>query len=155
MITYHCGDLLASDCDVIAHGCNCFCTWGSGIARQMLVRHPEAFEADLATEVSDVKKMGTFTQAMSDGRRVFNLYTQFKYGITEPHLDYDALQRALVEMRSRLEQDGTLHTCRIGMPKIGCGLAGGDWDRVTEIIEEVFSGVNIHVYTLDGPVRWR
>ena len=40
----------------------------------------------------------------------------------------------------------------IAMPKIGCGLAGGDWDVVSEILESVSEkyGRTFHVY-LGGP----
>lgn len=150
MIHYHKGDLIKSDCDVIAHGCNCFCTWGAGIARQLRSVHPEAFQADLATEVGDIKKLGTFTQAMSGQRQIFNLYTQFRYGVTEPHFDYDAFRNSLSAMRDYLEVvTGTLHTAKIGLPKIGAGLAGGNWERISQIIDEVMLDVDVHVYVLD------
>ena len=40
----------------------------------------------------------------------------------------------------------------IGFPLIGCGVAGGDWNIVEEMIKEVFEGlpnVEIYIYTLD------
>ena len=41
-------------------------------------------------------------------------------------------------------------TLTIGFPyKIGCGLAGGDWNIVYNIIEEEFSGnYNVKIYKL-------
>ena len=34
----------------------------------------------------------------------------------------------------------------VHMPKIGCGLAGGDWNRVENIIKNTFINSNIEVY---------
>jgi hypothetical protein len=36
----------------------------------------------------------------------------------------------------------------INIPKIGCGLAGGSWDIVSDIIDDVFKDKEITVYTL-------
>lgn len=55
-IIYVHGDLLESDCDVIAHGCNCFHSFGAGIACQFLKRYPESFEADLSSEREALSK---------------------------------------------------------------------------------------------------
>ena len=44
------GDLIAlaqaGAFDVIAHGCNCFCTMGRGIVGSIKVHFPEAWSAD-------------------------------------------------------------------------------------------------------------
>jgi len=45
----------------------------------------------------------------------------------------------------------TISTCsprfsRVHMPKIGCGLAGGNWDIVSEIVEDILCGKGIEVY---------
>ena len=149
MITYVQGDLITSDCDVIAHGCNCFNTWGAGIARQMRIAHTEAFEADWATLRGDREKLGTFTAAVSHGRLVFNLYTQYAYGNNTQHCDYEAIRTSLEGMRAYLKSWDELSTVKIGLPKIGCGLAGGDWDIVENIIKEVFVGTDVYVYVLD------
>jgi O-acetyl-ADP-ribose deacetylase (regulator of RNase III) len=149
MITYVQGDLITSDCDVIAHGCNCFNTWGAGIARQLRTVHTEAFEADWKTLRGDKDKLGTYTDAVSHGRRVFNLYTQYAYGNNTRHCDYDAIKSSLESMRDALRVTDEIEGAKIGLPKIGCGLAGGDWNVVEGIIEEVFSGIDIYVYVLD------
>jgi O-acetyl-ADP-ribose deacetylase (regulator of RNase III) len=35
----------------------------------------------------------------------------------------------------------------IGLPLIGCGLGGGDWEVVSKIINEVFTN-EVHIYVL-------
>ncbi len=39
--------------------------------------------------------------------------------------------------------------CCLSMPRIGCGLAGGDWDKIEEIINKVVT-VPVWVYDLPG-----
>jgi len=40
------------------------------------------------------------------------------------------------------------------MPRIGCGLAGGDWSRVEEIINEVLIEAGVEVYVYDLPSKF-
>jgi hypothetical protein len=35
------------------------------------------------------------------------------------------------------------------MPRIGCGLAGGEWSKVEEIINRVMPDVDVYVYDFD------
>ena len=59
------GDLIQKakdgEFDLIVHGCNCFCTMGAGIAKQIKKNFPQAFEEDLKTEKGDHGKLGTIT----------------------------------------------------------------------------------------------
>lgn len=59
-------------------------------------------------------------------------------------LRYDALKECLEKIYKKAEHDGyTVH-----MPRIGCGLAGGEWDKVEKIIEETIT-VETYVYDID------
>ena len=53
----------AGDFDIIVQGCNCFCAMGSGIAKEIRNRYPEAWQVDYDTEMGDMFKLGTFTSA--------------------------------------------------------------------------------------------
>jgi len=170
-IIHKTGDLLETDCDVIAHGCNCFHTMGAGVAKALAQKWPQVLAADKESSYGDLTKLGTFTCAelyesrpwpKRSPRRIFNLYTQFGYGVG-CHLDYDALRRALLAMKeatwviARRGDDWTFANCpiamsrTIAMPRIDCGLAGGDWERVEPIIQSVFLDRDIVVYSLEGP----
>ena len=60
-----------------------------------------------------------------------------------PAIRYGALRAALAEVNDIAYRMGaTLH-----MPKIGCGLAGGKWELIEKIIEDVAS-VEVTVYNL-------
>lgn len=122
------------DFDVIIHGCNCFCNFGAGIALQILNQFPEAYEKDKATEVGDESKLGTYTSApiVRNGRQftLVNAYTQYGCGVDKVRCDYDALDTIFKSIA--IDFNGL----RIGYPKIGAGLAGGDWEIISKIIDK-------------------
>lgn len=128
----------AGNYDNIAHGCNCMCTMKSGIAPQIADAFPEAWEADQATEKGAVSKLGTF----SKGSIVYNLYTQYTFtgrrrGI--PDIDYKALADAFRALNDDMGSG------LLGIPKIGAGLAGGDWDTIERLINENTPNIDIEV----------
>ena len=139
MIRYIDGDLVrdAANYEVIAHCCNCFCTMGAGIAPQIKHKFPEAYEADCKTTSGDEAKLGTITYTENTTPIVVNLYGQFDYTgrrSGKMDLDYDALRSALKAMREKFTGK------TFGLPMIGAGLAGGDWNVIEAIIEEEMRG---------------
>lgn len=124
--------------DVIVHGCNCQCRMGRGIALSIKERFPEAYRADRETRPGDRGKLGTFTAAeilRGDVRfTVVNAYTQFDWRPGRIHADYDAIRAAMRAIAK------THAGRRIGYPKIGAGLAGGDWSVIAPILDEEFAG---------------
>ena len=97
------GDLLelaaSGAFDVIAHGCNCFCTMGAGIAKSIAAQYPQALEADRRTPKGDRAKLGTCTFAevpMPYGKlTIVNAYTQFHYHGRGDKTDYEAIRSCL------------------------------------------------------------
>jgi len=140
MIRYIDGDLVrdAKNYDVIVHGCNCFCTMGSGIAPQIKAKFPEAYAVDCATTKGDKLKLGTITHTVKQSTpTVVNLYSQYGYNGRnhgQIDLDYDALRSGMKLIKQKFSGK------TIGMPKIGAGLAGGDWDKIEKIIQEELMG---------------
>lgn len=55
---------------------------------------------------------------------------------------YKKLRQCLEDMK--IEMENYLIT-KIAMPKIGCGHEGLEWERVREIIEEVFSDSDVEI----------
>ncbi|WP_105201574.1 macro domain-containing protein [Pseudoalteromonas sp. T1lg10] len=138
------GDLiklaLAGEFDVIIHGCNCFCTMGAGIAKAIKAEFPEAFKADLDTEKGSKQKLGTYSQASVERNgkaiTIINAYTQFNGHGRGVKADYEAIQSVF----SRLKKE--FSGSRFGYPLIGAGLAGGDWNVISQIIETELAGEN-------------
>jgi O-acetyl-ADP-ribose deacetylase (regulator of RNase III) len=124
--------------DVIVHGCNCQCTMGKGIAASIKDQFPEAYAADLATAKGDRGKLGTFSFAEIARPpahfTVVNAYTQFDYRGSGVRADYDAIRAAFAVIKRQFAGR------RIGYPKIGAGLARGDWSVIAKIIDEELAG---------------
>lgn len=135
------GDLIkkakGGEFDLIVHGCNCFCTMGGGIAKGIKKEFPEAFDADLATPKGSKEKLGTCSLARIEREGidliVVNAYTQFDYRGGGVKVDYDAVRSCMKWIKENFEGKS------IGLPKIGAGLAGGDWERISRIIDEELS----------------
>lgn len=135
------GDLIAmaleGKFDVIVHGCNCFHTMGGGIARTIREQFPEAYEADLKTVYGSKDKLGQVSSATitlnEKGKfvefAIVNAYTQFETSRGEDVFEYDSFEYALEQINNLFPD------ARIGMPEIGCGLAGGDKKRIMGLIE--------------------
>ncbi|MEM9139641.1 MAG: phosphatase [Pseudomonadota bacterium] len=144
------GDLvaLAKDgaFDLIAHGCNCMCTMGAGIALPIRKTWPDVFDADLRTQSGDRAKLGTCTQAIvaSGKLTVVNAYTQFDYRGDGVKVDYDAVARCMAWIKDN--HSGK----RSGLPKIGAGLAGGDWSRIEAIVTEELTNEDVTVVAFAG-----
>lgn len=122
---------------------------GAGVAKALARKFPEIRMADNYTAAGDSTKLGSYTVGFSNGKTVFNLYTQYRYGHPSKgtnHLDYQALRQALTAMKRLL--DSWDEPMPVAMPRIGCGLAGGKWSRVEDIINKVFPNRSIYVYTL-------
>jgi len=123
--------------DVIIHGCNCFCTMGSGIAKTIKSKYPQVYKADCETTRGDKVKLGSYS-AVTVGHQsafvVVNAYTQYSFTRKDIDVDYEAVRKIF----SLIKQD--FAGKRIGYPLIGAGLAGGDWNIIEAIIKQELDG---------------
>ena len=133
--------------DVIAHGCNCFCTMGAGIAPLMAKAFGcDTFQMESAKYRGTMAKLGNIDYQQMPTRNlvVVNAYTQYGFGAnhddgTTSPIDYEALTLCMRKMNNKFKGQ------HIGLPKIGAGLAGGDWDRIKAIITKEFSDCDVTV----------
>lgn len=141
------------------HGCNCYHAMGSGIAGQVARRYPAVPEADrVGSAYGDPYKIGTYTKAHCTSIvdpaitfTVFNAYTQIAPSYNgEDVFQYNGLHTVLTDFVGRLDLNRTEPTpYRLGIPKIGAGLAGGDWERIQHIIHNTLGRSNIDVYIIE------
>lgn len=129
------GDLIklaeAGRFDIIVHGCNCFTTMGSGIARQIKDQYPKAYEADCKTESGNIDKLGSFTFHNENGFTIVNAYTQYdfnSFGENKDKFEYASFE---VILRKLAYYSGGQ---RFGFPMIGMGLAGGNKTRIMGLL---------------------
>ena len=152
MLQYASGNLLdmaeRGEFDCILHGANCFNTMGGGIAYQIAERYPEAVLADQATKRGDFNKLGGYSSAgvtrNGNSFNIVNAYTQ--YGFAN-HDNPDAFEYyafgLILRKISHYKKADILH--KIGMPEIGCGLAGGNRDRIFGIAKECAEKYNLNL----------
>lgn len=145
--------IIRKDCNIfdgvadgIIHQANCFNTMGSGIARQIRERYPEAYNADCKTISGDYKKMGTFSWTKTNDQKfyIYNCYSQYKYGRDTRHTNYEAIYNGL----SAIEQHASRNNLKsLSLPhNMGCVLGGGSWHVVNAIIEDIFENKSINLY---------
>lgn len=70
---------------------------------------------------------------------VFNLVTKEKYWYKPT---YQTLRESLIDLRNQVEK---LDIKYLGMPVIGCGLDKLEWYKVSKIIQEIFSDLDINI----------
>jgi len=140
--------------EVIVHGCNCFCTMGAGIAPQMAKAFGcDKYEMEKGNRRGDYNKLGQIEYDFVNLENgsflgVVNAYTQYEMGINRNGivpLDYDALTLCMRKIGHRF------YGKHIGLPLIGCGLAGGDWNVVKAIIMEELKNCHITVVKYSPP----
>lgn len=158
MVKYKVGDLLEAadrgEIQVIAHQCNCFNVGRRGIAPLIFEKYPNAKLADQQTEKGSKDKLGRLTFGFGDNMTwVFNLYGQYHWSYHEKEYgtQYPALRSALQKMKFLLDRRWGMfyhEKPKIGFPLIGCGLAGGKWEEVAPMIEDIFHDWDVTIYTL-------
>lgn len=154
MIEYVKGNLFEADTDIIAHQVNCLGVWGAGVARQMKARYPLAYEkyVDFVKGTLGIFLLGnsqkvSIAESSVKPNTIVNIFGQYDYGHNKRYTDYTAIERGL----ERLHDYAKMTNKTVAIPyKIGCGLGGGQWEKVKSLIEKYFSDdVVIKIYQLE------
>lgn len=157
MITQLSGDLLHSGCDIICHQVNCQGVMGSGIARQIRDKFPGLFEAyERVVDTNGGEEcLGQVFFYPTTFCTVANMFSQFHYLPRDVmNTNYSAFRQCCKGIKDYVYATcgpGSKY-CRIGFPHgIGCGLAGGDWNIISQILEEEFDGSdwNVEIWKFD------
>lgn len=154
-ITYLKGDATqpqASGNKIIAHICNDIGGWGKGFVLAISRRWAEpekAYREWYNNRLSESFGLGDIQIVQAENEiYVANMIAQ--HGIiptreTGAPIRYEAVNDCLEKLRTEAKKlDASVH-----MPRIGCGLAGGTWDRIEPIILKTLSENDIDVYVYD------
>ncbi|WP_316787696.1 macro domain-containing protein [Pedobacter frigoris] len=135
---------------IIVHVCNDIGGWGKGFVMAISKRwkEPERSYRDwFKTKDNFVLGQVQFVQVEAE-LWVANLIGQHKINKDEQGnapIRYEAILSGLDKVGEyALENNMTVH-----MPRIGCGLAGGTWDKIEPIIQSTLTGRNISVTVYD------
>ena len=147
-INYVIGDATAPQGEgkkIICHICNDMGAWGAGFVLALSAKwtYPEnRYRAIPRYELGDAMVL-----KVEENLYVANMIGQ--HGVRSnangtPPIRYQAVAEALMKVNKIAKEMGaTLH-----MPRIGCGLAGGEWQEIEKILKAVVS-VDVTVYDLN------
>ncbi|MFE9173268.1 macro domain-containing protein [Streptomyces kebangsaanensis] len=157
-ITYIRGDATAPSGEgvkVIAHVCNDAGGWGRGFVVALSRRRPEpeaAYRAWYRDRAENDFGLGAVQLVrVEPSLWVANMVGQHgmrRATSRDVPVRYEAIDTALGRLADRVaELDASVH-----MPRIGCGLAGGSWDRIEPLIRKRLAGrgIAVTVYDHDG-----
>ena len=133
--------VLNGEVDMMMHVCNCQGVMGSGLAKEVKERIPEAYKVYMKYP----RGLGDYTKT----NKVINLYAQDKYGYGKRHLNYGALSLSLCTVFDDLDGEGFVGT--VGVPyRMGADRAGGDWEIILEILEVLvdYHSIKLVIYQL-------
>ena len=149
-IKYLVGDLLESSYYLILHGCNAQGVMGSGVAKQIRKKFPQAFEEYYIAHEKEMLWLGDVMFTDCGDKIIANGVTQQYYGRGgECFVSYTAINNVMEETHKYALSNGIQY---VAMPLIGAGLGGGSWNKISSIIEDTFTDVTPIVYTLDGNI---
>lgn len=152
------GDIFTTHCDIICHQVNCQGVMGHGIAKQVKEKYRGVFDEykrycdahadNRAAMLGEALIVDMYYGAAvcdwlvnRESKYIANIFGQLTYG-AGLRTDYKALVSGL-EVVANFARE---HNLSVAIPyKIGCGLAGGDWNKVSVFIEGVFAGSNLEV----------
>jgi len=155
--------------NVIAHGCNCFCKMRKGIAVEMdKVFQCSIFPFEAYSYKGDINKLGCIdykrfciADPHNNGNKlayemnassvlhnmkvpyntltVVNCYTQYHWANVNNSHPFDIVAFRLCMRKINTKFTGNT----IGLPKIGAGLAGGDWEEIKQVIKEELTNCDV------------
>lgn len=132
---------------IIPHVCNDIGGWGAGfvLALSKMWKEPEKEyrskkeyilgDCDLIKVTNDI-----FVANMIGQHGLISNHN------TQP-IRYDAIKKALTFIKSVIvfENKNNEQIFEIHAPKFGCGLAGGSWDVIERILEDVFGDIHLDI----------
>jgi hypothetical protein len=111
---------------------------GAGIAKKFTEIYNMKFKLHRDYAIPEGEKYANVGRALLVDN-VFNLVTK-KRCFHKP--TYENLYDTLVDMKEQIVDFGIL---KLAMPLIGCGLDKLEWDKVKDIIEDVFDDIDIEI----------
>lgn len=142
---------------IITHCCNDIGAWGSGFVVAISKKWPEP-EARFRQAYKDARgsQLGSVELVRVDEDiQVANIIGQrgVRSSDNPTPVRYDALLEGFKNLADYIEVwQKAGHTESVHMPRMGCGLAGGDWRIVEALIEVALidRGIDVYVYDLPG-----
>lgn len=145
---YKKGDLLEAQEPIIAHSVNAQNKFGAGLAKQISEKYPFVKEQYLKYGVTNSWEIGDIQYVYVGDKFIANCCTQEFYGRYKDYNDYNSYYKVFIELACFCERH---HFETIGIPRMGSGLAGGEWSKIEKILRNCISHkpIEFHVYDLN------
>jgi O-acetyl-ADP-ribose deacetylase (regulator of RNase III) len=155
-LIYKQGDLLNAPEPIIVHGCNAKGVMGSGVAKAIRAKWPKAYSDYKYVYDTEGLTLGNIVWSIIDDegdvKYIANAITQLNYGrANKRYVSYDGIESVFRKIRNEVESiaastpDGPPY---VGIPRIGAGLANGDWEIIADIIDSVMNPYDVVVYEI-------
>jgi hypothetical protein len=129
---------------ILLHCVNCQRTMGSGIAKEVKERVPDAYEAYMEYQIGE--HLGEISY--NDDWTVANLGAQEYYGYDgKRYVDYGMLAKCLADVRESVHYTGIEYVIPY---KMCSDRGGGDWQIVLELCKGLLGEENITIVEFDG-----
>lgn len=134
---------------IIAHICNDHGGWGAGFVLALSKKWsaPEIAYRSLGFNIELGRVQ--YVKLGEENIVVANMIAQHDF-VSKNNpvaVRYDALEKCLNDVAEKAKSENA----SVHMPRIGCGLAGGKWKKIEEIIDKtlIANGVDVYVYDLN------
>ncbi|SHI42039.1 macro domain-containing protein [Aquimarina spongiae] len=153
-ITYLKGDATvpqAKETKIIVHICNNIGGWGKGFVLAISKRWSEPEKSYREWHRNRAKndfELGAIQVIqVADYIYVGNMIAQL--GIKTRSKGVPIRYEAVKECLEKIAKEAQLLSASIHMPRIGCGLAGGKWEKIEPIIQKTLIQKELDVYVYD------
>ncbi|WP_024428304.1 macro domain-containing protein [Bacillus safensis] len=145
-------NILDTTKNIICHQVNCKGVMGAGLAKQIKSKYPNVYKdyKQLCKDQNIKRGLLGATQFVdvNENKTIANLFAQDSYGVKTRQTDYEAMELCLKSLKSVVTTDYSKYKgCSIAIPYgIGCGLAGGDWNIVKQMIDDILGECDVTIY---------
>lgn len=138
------GDILNVKEGIIVHQVNCIGVMGAGLASQIKHNYKQHYDDyinkyNLVVNKNDLLGK-TVTSRINEKLYIVGIFAQLDVGTDKRYTDYGALEKGLdtlAWLRNKILEIDQHTKLNVYIPYgIGCGLGGGDWSVVEQILEK-------------------
>lgn len=136
-------NILTAKEDIIVQQVNCQGVMGAGLALAIKKKYPMVYTKYMAVcnNANPNDLLGRVQSVhTTDHKIIINMFSQLNYGRGKKQTDYEAMKRCFYKIYLYAK----LNNLTVAIPyNIGCGLAGGNWTVVLNIILKTFKDKSI------------
>ena len=144
MVILEHGDIFKSDANIICHQVNLHGIMRSGIAKTIREKFPNVYEEyrlyTPKAKLGDILIVNTNKSLL-----IANLYGQRRCSLTRNVTSYKYITKCLNKAKEYAKYNNLKIAVPYGMSCVG---AGGNWDKMLRILNQVFSDYDVYIYKL-------